>query len=91
MNSIDTLDMKENGEIMLSMDLDNSSGTINFFFKENFKMDLSMVQESINIKMEIFLMEISLEIKEEVMEVTILPKEEFFSQNLILYQLRYQN
>ena len=90
-NLTDTSDMRENGETMRFMELVNYLGIMNYFSKENSKTVSNMDLESINMKMEIFLMVTSSGIKEEDMVLTTFLKEEFYSQNLTLYLLKYPN
>lgn len=88
MFSIKFIDMKVNGEIILSQEKESFSEMVNYFLKVCFKMDWSMVTESINMKMVTFFKEITSKIKSVAEADTIFTKEEFCNLNSTLVHLK---
>ena len=80
---IQYIDMRVNGGIIVFMEMVDFLRTINCFFKDPFKMDLSMVMANINIAMETSLRETILKIKKGVKEGILLMREGHYNQSLI--------
>jgi hypothetical protein len=84
------INIKVNGKIIILMEKESFLEIINnFFFKDNFKMDLNMDMVNLNIKMVKCFKENILKIKKEEEEDTFSHKEESYNHNLILYLPKY--